>query len=108
MGVLNVTPDSFSDGGQFSAADDAVNHARFLLATGANIIDIGGESTRPGAERVAIEEEQRRVISIIERITKDAAFIDSGTRPRCGCRGCSNHKRRFRRPCRRQHVWRRG
>ncbi len=80
MGVLNVTPDSFSDGGQFSAADDAVNHARFLLATGANIIDIGGESTRPGAERVAIEEEQRRVISIIERITKDAAFIDSGAR----------------------------
>ena len=78
MGVLNVTPDSFSDGGQFSAADDAVNHARFLLATGANIIDIGGESTRPGAERVAIDEEQRRVISIIERITKDAAFIDSG------------------------------
>jgi dihydropteroate synthase len=80
MGVLNVTPDSFSDGGQFSAADDAVNHARFLLATGANIIDIGGESTRPGAERVAIDEEQRRVISIIERITKDAAFIDSGAR----------------------------
>ena len=80
MGVLNVTPDSFSDGGQFSAEDDAVNHARFLLATGANIIDIGGESTRPGAERVAIGEEQRRVISIIERITKDAAFIDSGAR----------------------------
>ncbi|MEY4293843.1 MAG: hypothetical protein RIR29_493 [Actinomycetota bacterium] len=80
MGVLNVTPDSFSDGGQFSAADDAVNHARFLLATGANIIDIGGESTRPGAERVAIDEEQLRVISIIERITKDSAFIDSGAR----------------------------
>lgn len=78
MGVLNVTPDSFSDGGQFSAVDDALNHARFLLATGANVIDIGGESTRPGAERVAIEEEQRRVLSIIERITKDAAFIDSG------------------------------
>ena len=80
MGVLNVTPDSFSDGGQFSAVDDALNHARFLLATGANVIDIGGESTRPGAERVAIEEEQRRVLSIIERITKDAAFIDSGAR----------------------------
>lgn len=80
MGVLNVTPDSFSDGGQFSAVDDALNHARFLLATGANVIDIGGESTRPGAERVAIEEEQRRVLSIIERITKDASFIDSGAR----------------------------
>jgi dihydropteroate synthase len=80
MGVLNVTPDSFSDGGQFSALDDAVNHTRFLIAAGANIIDIGGESTRPGAERVAIEEEQRRVISVIERITKDASFIDSGAR----------------------------
>ena len=80
MGVLNVTPDSFSDGGQFSAVDDALNHARFLLATGASVIDIGGESTRPGAKRVAIEEEQRRVLSIIERITKDAAFIDSGAR----------------------------
>lgn len=78
MGVLNVTPDSFSDGGQFSAVDDALNHARLLIAAGAQIIDIGGESTRPGAERVAVEEEQRRVLSVIERITKDASFIDSG------------------------------
>lgn len=77
MGVLNVTPDSFSDGGQFSAEDDAFNHAKLLLAAGSNIIDIGGESTRPGAARVSIEEEQRRVLLLIERITKDAAFIDS-------------------------------
>lgn len=77
MGVLNVTPDSFSDGGQFSAEDDAFNHAKLLLTAGSNIIDVGGESTRPGAARVSIEEEQRRVISLIERITKDAAFIDS-------------------------------
>lgn len=80
MGVLNVTPDSFSDGGQFSAIDDAVNHARLLIAAGAQIIDIGGESTRPGAERVSIEEEQRRVLSVIERITKEPSFIDSGAR----------------------------
>lgn len=78
MGVLNVTPDSFSDGGEFSALEDAVNHARLLIAAGANIIDIGGESTRPGAERVTVEEEQRRVLSVIERITKEPSFIDSG------------------------------
>ncbi|MEN9749828.1 MAG: hypothetical protein RL149_906, partial [Actinomycetota bacterium] len=78
MGVLNVTPDSFSDGGQFSALDDAVNHARLLIAAGAQIIDIGGESTRPGAARVSIEEEKRRVISVIERITNEPSFIDSG------------------------------
>ena len=77
MGVLNVTPDSFSDGGQFSAEDDAFNHAKLLLAAGANVIDIGGESTRPGAKRVTVDEEQRRVLSLIERITKDSAFIDS-------------------------------
>lgn len=78
MGVLNVTPDSFSDGGDFSALEDAVNHARLLIAAGANIIDIGGESTRPGAERVAVEEEQRRVLSVIEKIAKEPSFIDSG------------------------------
>ena len=78
MGVLNVTPDSFSDGGEFSALEDAVNHARLLIAAGAQVIDIGGESTRPGAERVAVAEEQRRVLSVIERITKEPSFIDSG------------------------------
>ncbi len=77
MGVLNVTPDSFSDGGQFSAIDDAVNHARLLIAAGANIIDIGGESTRPGADRVSLAEEQRRVLGVIERIRAEASFIDS-------------------------------
>lgn len=77
MGVLNVTPDSFSDGGQFSAVDDAVNHARLLLSAGANIIDIGGESTRPGAERVSIEEELRRVLPVIERVKLEPSFTDS-------------------------------
>ena len=80
MGVLNVTPDSFSDGGQFSAEDDALNHARLLIAAGSNIIDIGGESTRPGAERISIEEEQRRVISLIKKIAAEPAFIASGAR----------------------------
>lgn len=80
MGVLNATPDSFSDGGQFSAEDDALNHARLLIAASANIIDVGGESTRPGAERIAIEEEQRRVISLIKRIAAEPSFVASGAR----------------------------
>lgn len=80
MGVLNATPDSFSDGGQFSAEDDALNHARLLIAASANIIDVGGESTRPGAERIAIEEEQRRVISLIKRIAAEPSFMASGAR----------------------------
>ncbi|MFY7862354.1 MAG: dihydropteroate synthase [Rhodoluna sp.] len=80
MGVLNVTPDSFSDGGQFSAEDDALNHARLLIAAGSNIIDIGGESTRPGAERISIEEEQRRVLRVIERIAQEPSFIASGAK----------------------------
>lgn len=80
MGVLNATPDSFSDGGQFSAEDDALNHARLLIAAGSNIIDVGGESTRPGAERITIEEEQRRVIALIKRIAAEPAFIASGAR----------------------------
>lgn len=77
MGVLNATPDSFSDGGQYSALDDALNHARLLLAAGANIIDIGGESTRPGAKRISLEEEQNRVLPLIERIIAEPAFVDS-------------------------------
>jgi dihydropteroate synthase len=80
MGVLNATPDSFSDGGLYSAEDDALNHARLLIAAGSNIIDVGGESTRPGAERIAIEEEQRRVISLIKRIAAEPSFIASGAR----------------------------
>ncbi len=80
MGVLNATPDSFSDGGQFSAEDDALNHARLLIAAGSNIVDVGGESTRPGAERITIEEEQRRVISLIKKIAAEPAFIASGAR----------------------------
>lgn len=68
MGILNVTPDSFSDGGKFNEIDEAVNHARKLIEDGADIIDIGGESTRPGAEYVTEEEEIKRVVPIIKAI----------------------------------------
>jgi dihydropteroate synthase len=68
MGVLNVTPDSFSDGGKFFSFEAAVEHARGLVAEGAEIIDVGGESTRPGADPVPLGEELRRTISVVERI----------------------------------------
>jgi dihydropteroate synthase len=68
MGVLNVTPDSFSDGGQYADADAALAHAERMAAEGAAIIDIGGESTRPGAEPVDGEEEMRRVLPLVERV----------------------------------------
>jgi dihydropteroate synthase len=68
IGVVNTTPDSFSDGGRFFDADSAVNHALQLVADGADIIDIGGESTRPGADPVGTEEEIRRVLPVIERL----------------------------------------
>ncbi|MDQ6655003.1 MAG: dihydropteroate synthase [Verrucomicrobiota bacterium] len=68
MGVLNVTPDSFSDGGQFFDTDRALSHALEMAANGAAIIDIGGESTRPGAEEIAEVEELRRVIPVISRL----------------------------------------
>ena len=68
MGVLNVTPDSFSDGGAFLAPGAAVEHAREMAAAGADLIDVGGESTRPGAEPVSAEEELRRVTPVIEAL----------------------------------------
>jgi dihydropteroate synthase len=70
MGVLNVTPDSFSDGGDFFSFEAAVEQAQKLIADGAHILDIGGESTRPFSEQVTIEEECRRVIPVIEAIAK--------------------------------------
>ncbi len=68
MGVLNVTPDSFSDGGQYLTLENAMAQVKTMIDAGAQIIDVGGESTRPGAERIAIEEEQRRVLEVIRAI----------------------------------------
>src|SRR6266700_2007996 len=80
MGVLNVTPDSFSDGGEFFAVDKAVEHGLKMAAEGAHIIDVGGESTRPGAEAIAAEEELRRVIPVIEKLrAKIDIFISIDT-----------------------------
>ncbi len=69
MGILNTTPDSFADGGQHFTYPDAVEHGLQLIAEGADIIDVGGESTRPGAERVSAAEEERRVINVITKLT---------------------------------------
>jgi dihydropteroate synthase len=71
MGIVNVTPDSFSDGGKYNAVDLAVEQALRLVEEGADILDIGGESTRPGAEPVSLEEELRRVIPVIQRLASD-------------------------------------
>src|SRR5206468_11605164 len=68
MGVLNVTPDSFSDGVKFFAAEKAIEHGLTMAADGADIVDVGGESTRPGAEPIAADEELRRVIPVIEKL----------------------------------------
>ncbi len=70
MGVLNVTPDSFSDGGRYRDAPEAVAHARRMVADGADLIDIGGESTRPGARRVSADEEQARVLPIVAAVAE--------------------------------------
>lgn len=70
MGILNVTPDSFSDGGRFLDAEEALAQAKRMVAEGAEIIDVGGESTRPGAEPVEVQEELRRVLPVIESLRK--------------------------------------
>ena len=72
MGVLNVTPDSFSDGGRFSSRERALFRAAEMIREGADILDIGGESTRPGAATVSAEEEIRRVVPVIEELSKSA------------------------------------
>jgi dihydropteroate synthase len=71
MGIVNVTPDSFADGGKFIKAVDAVSHAAALVAAGADIIDVGGESTRPGAAEVSVDAELDRVIPVIEQLTQE-------------------------------------
>jgi dihydropteroate synthase len=73
MGILNVTPDSFSDGGQFFSLESAVERARQLIREGADIIDVGGESSRPGAQPVPVEEELCRVVPVIRAIRKESS-----------------------------------
>jgi dihydropteroate synthase len=79
MGVVNVTPDSFSDGGRWAEPDTAIAHARDLLAAGADILDIGGESTRPGATRPLVEEELARVVPVISALAAQGAVVSVDT-----------------------------
>ena len=79
MGILNVTPDSFSDGGDFNSFGSAVAHGLAMISEGADIIDIGGESTRPGAVRISEEEELARVIPVIKELSQHGAVISIDT-----------------------------
>lgn len=80
MGIINVTPDSFSDGGDAFAATDAIDRGRALMEQGADILDVGGESTRPGAEPVSEEEEIARVVPVIQALVADGAVVSIDTR----------------------------
>ncbi len=80
MGIVNVTPDSFSDGGKFVNHNNAIGHALQLVQQGAHIIDIGGESTRPGAKTIGIQEEIDRVVPVIERLSGRVPFISIDSR----------------------------
>ena len=80
MGVINVTPDSFSDGGPFLDADDAVAHGERLAARGRRILDVGGESTRPGAEPVSEDEELWRVVPVLEGLARRGGARSRSTR----------------------------
>jgi dihydropteroate synthase len=79
MGVVNVTPDSFSDGGSYLATDAAVAHGLALVRDGADIVDVGGESTRPGAQRVTREEERRRVLPVVHALSHAGAVVSIDT-----------------------------
>lgn len=79
MGIVNVTPDSFSDGGRYLDPDAALAHARLLREQGAEILDVGGESTRPGAERVAPRVEQQRVLPVVEALASEGSFVSIDT-----------------------------
>ncbi|WP_067437767.1 dihydropteroate synthase [Nocardioides jensenii] len=79
MGIVNVTPDSFSDGGRFMTSDAAIGHGRELMAQGADILDIGGESTRPGATRPLVSEELDRVVPVIRALSAEGATVSVDT-----------------------------
>ena len=79
MGILNVTPDSFSDGGKYNQKDEAVTHALKMIADGATVIDVGGESTRPGAPEVAVVDEINRVVPVVQELAKHDVIISIDT-----------------------------
>ena len=79
MGILNVTPDSFADGGKYLSADSAIKRGLEMIAEGANVIDIGGESTRPGAERITTEVEQERTLPVVSALAGKGAVISIDT-----------------------------
>ena len=79
MGILNVTPDSFSDGGRWNSVDDAIEHGALLHAEGADLIDVGGESTRPGAVRVSPDEEQQRVLPVVRELSSRGIRVSIDT-----------------------------
>ena len=80
MGILNVTPDSFSDGGKFDQIDTALAQAQRMVAQGASIIDVGGESTRPGAAEVSIDDEIQRVIPVVKALSAEGVLVSIDTR----------------------------
>ncbi len=80
MGIVNVTPDSFSDGGEAAAPETAIARGRRLVADGADIVDVGGESTRPGAEPVPVAEEMRRVLPVVDALAGDGCVVSVDTR----------------------------
>ncbi len=87
MGILNVTPDSFSDGGRHNGADEAIAFAHEMLDAGADIVDVGGESTRPGAAAVSIEEELARVLPVVEALAAEGTIVSIDTyHPEVACR----------------------
>ena len=88
MGVLNVTPDSFSDGGAFKDVDDAVSHGLALLDAGADIIDVGGESTRPGFTAVSPDDEAKRVVPVVRALLDEGALVSIDTRHAAVARMC--------------------
>jgi dihydropteroate synthase len=79
MGVVNVTPDSFSDGGRLATAQQAIDHARRLHDEGADLLDVGGESTRPGAAAVSLDEERRRVLPVVEALAREGRAVSVDT-----------------------------
>jgi dihydropteroate synthase len=88
MGILNVTPDSFSDGGRYLDHDDAVAHGLAMVRDGADLVDVGGESTRPGATPVPSDEEQRRVVAVVRDLVAEGVHVSIDTRHADVARAC--------------------